>query len=533
MAKRKRVSADIRDRLLVESMHRCSLCPEHYDITDVYHIVAIDEDAPDTADNLMVVCPGCHAKIHRFRTVYTPEQLRLYKDRWLSALALDKKVTPGTLNLRNDETVTDVKQRDSKLNYARQIDFSRMANWKAFEKLVADLLEAEGFRILREPSIDRSGIDILAEETIASHSGLVHTVRWFVQCKHYAGSGRSLARQEVEQILYNFDVRTEDALLIVTDTDVTEEGFRVLEEYAQRPSAKRLIKVWNRRELENRLLRHPVLTSKYRISTSPLPLSLSPFDGLDLEEKRILVVSDTSPFAYQLFTSINRVNANAQMIVLWQYGDSLRCEALLKDVLAVSYDLIIFFLGDSFAFPIPQQLVTKLIETARAGRGVMLFPFFAWALYQGAYPSLEELVPVRLVEEPRREQLWLKASRMLSVGDISWLNTEAFIENQSVVIRVGRGHPILDGIAGSFGIIHSYEFLNVKEGTRCVLSDNLGTPFLVINEAVDAPVVYINSCMHNCLTITPILSPFEVSEAYQSVIVNSVLWCVGLSKSKK
>jgi len=77
------ISQKIKDKLLVEAMHRCCLCPQHEDITDVHHIIFISEGGSDIEDNLMVVCPTCHAKIHRIRTMYRPKQLRMYKERWV------------------------------------------------------------------------------------------------------------------------------------------------------------------------------------------------------------------------------------------------------------------------------------------------------------------------------------------------------------------------------------------------------------------------------------------------------------------
>ncbi|MEK9149540.1 MAG: HNH endonuclease, partial [Candidatus Desantisbacteria bacterium] len=84
--KNKRKSAT-RDKLLVEAMHRCCLCPQHEDITDVHHIIFISEGGSDTEDNLMVVCPTCHAKIHRRPGMYTSNQLKTYKERWVSLCA--------------------------------------------------------------------------------------------------------------------------------------------------------------------------------------------------------------------------------------------------------------------------------------------------------------------------------------------------------------------------------------------------------------------------------------------------------------
>ncbi len=99
--KRKPIKKEIRDKLLVDAMHRCCLCPQHEDITDIHHIVPISEKGPNTEENLMVVCVLCHAKIHRIRTMYNIEQLKMYKDRWVSlcakGLTLEEKLkeAPG------------------------------------------------------------------------------------------------------------------------------------------------------------------------------------------------------------------------------------------------------------------------------------------------------------------------------------------------------------------------------------------------------------------------------------------------------
>jgi hypothetical protein len=69
-------------------MHRCCLCPEHHAVVDLHHVVAISEDGPNTEENLMAVCPTCHATIHRIRNRYTIDQLRMYKERWVRLCAL-------------------------------------------------------------------------------------------------------------------------------------------------------------------------------------------------------------------------------------------------------------------------------------------------------------------------------------------------------------------------------------------------------------------------------------------------------------
>jgi formylglycine-generating enzyme required for sulfatase activity len=88
MARRRRIHHHVRDKLLVDAIHRCCLCPQHEDVTDLHHIIPISEDGPNTEDNLIVVCPNCHRKIHSIRTRYPPRQLRMYKERWVGLCGL-------------------------------------------------------------------------------------------------------------------------------------------------------------------------------------------------------------------------------------------------------------------------------------------------------------------------------------------------------------------------------------------------------------------------------------------------------------
>ncbi|MAT97204.1 MAG: hypothetical protein CL608_08680 [Anaerolineaceae bacterium] len=303
----------------------------------------------------------------------------------------------------------------------------------------------------------------------------------------------------------------------------TDSGPNVSKSSSQK---KPLIQIWDQRQLENRLLRHPLIAQKYKLVQDTA--IASPFFRPGLEDKSILIISDTSTFAYQLFSTLNKVSANVQIITFWQYSDPARLQLLFKDILDTPHDLVIFFLGDTFGFPIPDMILEKVLKTAAAGKGIIFFPFFAWALHQGAYQALDKLIPVKLVDEPRKDQLWLKASRFLAGDDYTWLNAEAFIENQPATIKVDNRHPLLKEIEHDFDLIHSFEFLTIKEQANCILTDNIGTPFLVINEATTAPIVYINSCTHNCLSKTHILSPFEISDPFQKLIVNTISWCLKL-----
>lgn len=67
----------LRDALLVEARHRCTVCFEK--CFEIHHIVEKSEGGTDDEDNLIVLCPNCHQhRYHRFGEL-TRDQLRLYK----------------------------------------------------------------------------------------------------------------------------------------------------------------------------------------------------------------------------------------------------------------------------------------------------------------------------------------------------------------------------------------------------------------------------------------------------------------------
>src|SRR5260221_1843417 len=139
--------------------------------------------------------------------------------------------------------------------------------WKTFERLCADLLEAEQFVVTKEPSVDTSGWDLQAvEEYRTQDPSRKLLLRWRVQCKHYAPSDRNLDRTELERILVGFEaVRGPDeGLPIMISTDYTEPAQRLWEDYtAKHPHTQ--VQVWNGRQLLGKLHKYPHLMTQYGI----------------------------------------------------------------------------------------------------------------------------------------------------------------------------------------------------------------------------------------------------------------------------
>jgi hypothetical protein len=90
MAKTKKIPKKIRDALLVEARHKCTICFER--CFEIHHIIKKSEGGTDDDDNLIVLCPNCHQ--HRYHRCgeFTPDQLRLYKAKLKEANEIEQEL---------------------------------------------------------------------------------------------------------------------------------------------------------------------------------------------------------------------------------------------------------------------------------------------------------------------------------------------------------------------------------------------------------------------------------------------------------
>src|SRR6185295_8009019 len=174
--------------------------------------------------------------------------------------------------------------------------------WKKFERLCADLLAAEGFILESEPSIDRTGVDLRVTEEYRAHEpGRVIQVHWRVQCKHLAISGKNLGRKEVEEALVSFEATrgASDGLFLIVSTDYTEAAKETIDAFLRvHPSSR--VTLWNQRQLESRLERHPHLIQRYGLSLPPVDYIGLLADLKEFGAVETLVISDQSVFVHNL-----------------------------------------------------------------------------------------------------------------------------------------------------------------------------------------------------------------------------------------
>jgi hypothetical protein len=76
--KRKKIPMDVRKLVLHESGYKCAnpVCRTVLTL-DIHHIEHLADDGGDLADNLLALCPNCHAQYHR--GIITKESVRTWK----------------------------------------------------------------------------------------------------------------------------------------------------------------------------------------------------------------------------------------------------------------------------------------------------------------------------------------------------------------------------------------------------------------------------------------------------------------------
>lgn len=405
----------------------------------------------------------------------------------------------------------------------------RITDWKQFERLAEDLLEAEGFSIDSEPGVDRTGTDFKATEEFRSHSGGVIRVRWRVQCKHYAPSGNNLKRDEAVKILSLFEMTAapDEGLFVIVSTDYSEEADRVFNEYVVQHPTRRTT-IWNRRHLIAKLERHPDILKRYGLQNID-----SDFLSIlaTLKQRRplnVLLISDQSALAHDVAKGLRQLGAKLTFLSFWNYQDSSRLLLLLAQKMHYeSVDLVICFLGDSFGWPLPGFLMDAILQCHERGSPILLFPFLAWSLKRNLNTELRDLIPVELLEpSDAREYSASNVTSTYQKGDFrELLAFDSFAEDQYMEFN-SRDNDVefASGVSDKFGISHSFEYLRPLRGARVRFEDTAGTPFIVTRESKQRKVCYLNTCCHSCLNDVPVLSPLSISPDFSILFRNVLNW---------
>ena len=386
-------------------------------------------------------------------------------------------------------------------------------NPERFEEFCKEILRLDGFTnvVLNAKGTD-GGCDLSADKSYPIAHGKEHAISWLVQCKHTSGN-RALPANVVKETLYDFETQDKhQGLIIITNAKLSAGAIRRIDQmmaFRHRP-----VFHWDITDIEDFLDHHPFLIDKFDLDVPSQTL-------VGAGDIRVLVLSDGSVFAYQLFECLRKHGFDVRETRLHQFGsNALSC---LPSQLAESFDTAFVFLGELFGVPLQRDVVNGIRSSVREGLRVVFTPFCAWSVGSRVNPGLDDLLPVSVREDSVNVFRLLlpdppEITRRLELPDYH----DTFIENQWVSFDLEKGD--ISSRSLSCTIRSTFEFLDPKPDASVVLRDSEENPLLVVRDMGLGRVGYLNMCAHNCLTPFPLRSPVDSSQAMSRLLADFALW---------
>ncbi len=103
----------VRDAVLVEARHRCTICAEK--CFEIHHIVEQAEGGGHEPENLIVLCPNCHQQRYHRNGEFTRDQLRLYKARLREGNEVERRLLLNLDEIRSRIGTVPLDQSESEL----------------------------------------------------------------------------------------------------------------------------------------------------------------------------------------------------------------------------------------------------------------------------------------------------------------------------------------------------------------------------------------------------------------------------------
>ncbi len=156
------ITQKIRDKLLVEAQHRCTIC--HEKCFEIHHIIEQADGGTDDESNLIVMCPNCHQHRYHRSKEFTRSQLLKYKNGLIEKNEVEKRLLQNLEDIRADIANKSAAEINSQLintlNDAKDIinpDKSPLVS-ESVSKTATEMAEASIF-----PESARKAIEIKYE----------------------------------------------------------------------------------------------------------------------------------------------------------------------------------------------------------------------------------------------------------------------------------------------------------------------------------------------------------------------------------
>lgn len=146
-----------------------------------------------------------------------------------------------------------------------EFDWAQLSNIE-FEDLCCDLLREEQFinvKRISGPGSGDGGRDIIAEEIVPLKAGYKLIYKYFIQCKNYFGSKKSIGPGMIRDYAINAETSGYDIFLMITSYDLSS-GAKEQAEKINSDRARRVkVCYWTQSELISKLMPHSLLIDKY------------------------------------------------------------------------------------------------------------------------------------------------------------------------------------------------------------------------------------------------------------------------------
>ena len=207
------------------------------------------------------------------------------------------------------------------------IDFTRISTGDDFELLCRDVLKSKGINILANPAVGPDqGKDILVEVESKDELGTKEKLKYVVQCKHYAKSGKSVQESNLGDFRSICDKHNANGYFLITSTMPYVNVSSSFEGVNNKGDYKCLF--WDKKQLEieiENLDDSVEIIKRYNLK--------SDFDNISSFVNRILDSESKLPLEFSHTISEEKIGGHIY-------------KKLISDIPTPKYDLIGYFWTD-------------------------------------------------------------------------------------------------------------------------------------------------------------------------------------------
>ena len=151
-----------------------------------------------------------------------------------------------------------------RMGKTKALDLAQIGTGERFELFCSELLKSMGFNIARAPSRgpDR-GVDIIATSSTTDDLGFELDVRMAVECKHFAGSQRSVTEAAVGNIVERTLSHNCNRYLLITSTIPSSSLAHQIEGINNNPSIPLRANAWSAADIERLVQKYPLVVERF------------------------------------------------------------------------------------------------------------------------------------------------------------------------------------------------------------------------------------------------------------------------------